>query len=371
MVKAREYIKSLLEYADIKVDGNRSWDIQIHNEDFYKRVLSDGPLGLGESYMDGWWDSEKLDEFFYKILISKLDKKIKPDLGTIILNLESKFLNMQTRIKSKKVATQHYNLNAELYESFLDPYNQYTCGYFKDTEDLNKAQELKLGLICRKLQLDSEDKVLDIGSGWGGFAKFATQNYGCHVTGINISDEQIKYSKEYTKGLPVEIRKQDYRDLDGEFDKVLICGMIEHVGYKNYKDIMKIVHNHLKDNGLFLLHTIGRNESITYTEPWINKYIFPNSMLPSIKQISESIENLFVVEDWHNFSAHYDKTLMAWRSNFNRNWNRIKSKYDKRFFRMWNYYLLSSAGSFRARKNQLWQVVMSKNGVPNGYESIR
>lgn len=126
MVKAKEYIKNLLEYADVRVNGNRSWDIQVHNENFYKRVLSEGPLGLGESYMDGWWNSEKLDEFFYKILIAGLDKKIKPDLGTIILNLKSKFLNMQTKIKSKKVATQHYDLSTELYESFLDPYNQYT-----------------------------------------------------------------------------------------------------------------------------------------------------------------------------------------------------------------------------------------------------
>ena len=376
MPKAEESVKELLGYANIKVNGNRPWDVQVHNEKFYSRVLSQGSLGLGESYMDSWWDCEKLDEFFYRVLIANLDKKVKVNLRTIILNLQSRISNMQSRSGSKKIAKQHYDLSAELYESFLDPYNQYTCGYFKSTENLNKAQELKLDLICRKLQFDSKDKVLDIGCGWGGFAKFAAEYCGCHVTGITISDEQIAYARNYTKGLPVEIRKQDYRDLDKglnkdeKFDKILVCGMIEHVGYKNYRNFMRIVHDNLEDDGLFLLHTIGGNESVTHTSSWTNKYIFPNSMIPSMKQISESIEGLFVVEDWHNFSPnHYDKTLMAWHGNFNNNWDKIKSRYDERFFRMWNYYLLSSAGGFRARKNQLWQVVMSKNGVH--YEQIR
>ncbi len=371
MSGAKEIIGGLLKSADVKINGNRSWDIKVHDERFYSRVLSQGALGLGESYMDRWWDCKKLDEFFYRILRSKIDKKIKLSFKTIILGLRSKIFNMQSKIGSKKVAKQHYNLSSELYESFLDPYNQYTCGYFKNISDLNKAQEAKLDLICRKLQLSHKDRVLDIGCGWGGFARFAAENYGCRVVGITISDEQAKYAKNYTKGLPVEIRKQDYRDLNEKFDKILICGMMEHVGYKNYRKLMEIVHKCLKDDGLFLLHTIGSHESTKHTNPWTHKYIFPNSMLPSIKQIGEAIEDFFVMEDWHNFGADYDKTLMVWHKNFNKNWKKIKSKYNKRFFRMWNYYLLSSAGSFRARNISLWQIVLSKNGIINGYKSVR
>ncbi len=285
--------------------------------------------------------------------------------------LQSLLTNQQTRIRSKKVAQEHYDLSPELYESFLDPYNQYTCGYFKDTNNLNEAQEKKLDLICRKLQLSDRDKVLDIGCGWGGFAKYAAKHYGCHVTGITISDEQAQYAREYTQGLPVEIKLIDYRDLSEKYDKILVCGMIEHVGYKNYRTFMKVVHNALKDDGLFLLHTMGGNHSVRGTDPWINKYIFPNGMLPSIKQIGKSIEGLLVMEDWHNFGTNYDKTLMAWFENFHKGWPNLKDKYGNRFYRMWKYYLLSCAGSFRARRIQLWQIVLSKHGVPDGYISVR
>ena len=278
---------------------------------------------------------------------------------------------MQSKSRSKEVAEKHYNLSSDLYMSFLDPYNQYTCGYFKDTDDLNKAQEQKLDLICKKLRLSSKDRVLDIGCGWGGFAKFAAERYGCHVTGITISDEQIKYTEKFCKGLPVTIVKSDYRDFKGKFDKVLVCGMIEHVGYKNYGTIMKMVHRCLKDDGLFLLHTVGSNTSVRFIDPWMAKYIFPNSMLPSIRQIAGAIEGLFIVEDLHNFGAYYYKTLMGWFKNFNKNWDKIKAKYDERFYRMWTYYLLCCAGTFRSRKNQLWQIVFSKNGIKNGYKSIR
>src|SRR5207247_100513 len=148
------------------------------------------------------------------------------------------------------VIEEHYDLSNELYMSFLDPYNQYTCGYFKNTTDLNQAQEQKLDLICRKLSLKQGDRVLDIGCGWGGFAKYAAENYGCNVVGITISDEQVSYAEEYTSGLPVEIRKQDYRDLRGEkFDKIVVIGMIEHVGYKNYRKLFEIIENSLTDEG--------------------------------------------------------------------------------------------------------------------------
>jgi len=370
--KSKKIVQKLLKYADIKINGNKPWDIKVHKKEFYKRVLAQGSLGLGESYMDGWWDVKKLDEFFNRVLSAKIDEKVIP-LSLKLKIVKSKIFNIQTKERSKKVAKEHYDLIPKLYESFLDPYNQYTCGYWKKAKKLNEAQEAKLHLICKKLQITPKDKVLDIGCGWGGFAKFASKHYKCHVTGITISDEQFKYAKKYCRGLPIKIMKLDYRDLKGKYDKILICGMIEHVGYKNYRTVMEIVNKTLKENGLFLLHTIGGNKSSTTTDPWMEKYIFPNGMLPSIKQIGKSIEGLFVMEDWHNFGADYDKTLMAWFKNFNRNWPNLKKtgKYDDRFYRMWKYYLLSIAGNFRTRYNQLWQIVLSKKGVPKGYNSIR
>ncbi|MCD4760669.1 cyclopropane fatty acyl phospholipid synthase [bacterium] len=368
--KAKKIIGDLFALAGVKLQGDNPWDIQVKNDAFYSRVLSGGSLALGESYMDGWWDCERLDEFAARVLKAELEDKVKTS-KMILKAIQAKLFNLQTKSRAKEVMKKHYNLTAALYMSFLDSYNQYTCGYFKDTENLNEAQEKKLDLICKKLQIKKEDKVLDIGCGWGGFAKFASEKYGCHVTGISLSDEQIKYAKEYCKGLPVEIIKSDYRNFKGKFDKILVCGMIEHVGYKNYRKFMKVVDSSLKPNGLFLLHTIGSNKSMTSTEPWMNKYIFPNSMVPSAKQITAALEGLFISEDWHNFGTNYDKTLMAWHKNFNENWNKIKDKYDERFFRMWNYYLLCCAGLFRSRKNQLWQIVLSKHGVPGGYKSIR
>jgi len=280
-------------------------------------------------------------------------------------------LNLQTKKGSKKVAEQHYNLSTKLYMSFLDAYNQYTCGYFKNTDDLNTAQEQKLQLICSKLQLKKEDRVLDIGCGWGGFAKFASEHYGCHITGVTISKEQAAYAREFTKGLPVTIKEIDYRNIEDEYDKVLICGMIEHVGYKNYRALLKIVNKVLEKNGLFLLHTIGNNTSVIFTDVWIGKYIFPNGMLPSLKQITTAAEGLFILEDLHNFGQYYDPTLMSWFANFDKNWTVIAKDYGERFYRMWKYYLLSCAGMFRARDAQLWQFVFSKRGILGEYYPVR
>ncbi len=247
----------------------------------------------------------------------------------------------------------------------------YTCAYWKDAATLDYAQENKLDLTCRKLALKPGMHVLDIGCGWGSFAKFAAENYGVKVTGITVSKEQVELGKKMCEGLPVDLRLMDYRELTQTFDHIVSLGMFEHVGYKNYRSYMKVVHSCLKDEGLFLLQTIGSNLSSTFTDPWINEYIFPDSLLPSISQIGKSIEGLFVMEDWHNFSADYDRTLMAWQNNFTSRWEELKDKYDSRFFRMWNYYLLSCAGAFRSRKNQLWQIAFSKNGIKGGYTSVR
>lgn len=371
----KEFARKLLEQADIKIDGSRPWDVRILNDAVYGRVMNEGPLGLGESYMDGWWEAEKLDEFFYRLIKADLVKYAKENWRSMLWIMGQTIFNRQDKKGALEVGEQHYDLGNDLYRIMLDMRMTYTCGYWNPpaggAKNLDEAQEAKLDLVCKKINLKPGETVLDIGCGWGSFAKFAAEKYGAEVTGITISKEQAELAKKLCEGLPVKILFQDYRDLEGKFDHIVSLGMFEHVGYRNYRDYMQIAHDHLKDGGFFLLHTIGSDVSIKRTDPWLGKYIFPNSMLPSIAQIGASIEGLFVMEDWHNFGADYDKTLMAWFENFEKGWPMLKKKYDERFYRMWRYFLNSTAAGFRARKTQLWQIVLSKDGVPGGYSPIR
>ena len=362
---------NLLALADIQVNGNRPWDIQVHDERFYGRVLSGGSLALGESYMDGWWDCEALDELISRILLADLEHLVAPSFALLASYCVAKVANLQTPSRSLVVGRVHYDIGNDLYREMLDPRLIYTCAYWKDVDTLNAAQEAKLDLICRKIGLKPGDKVLDIGCGWGGFLKYAAEKYGATGVGLTISKEQKALADELCKGLPIEIRFQDYRDTNEKFDHIVSLGMFEHVGLKNYRKYMEIAARNLKDDGFFLLHTIGVNLSKEAGEPWESKYIFPNSLVPSAKQITAAYEEFLVMEDWHNFGPYYDKTLMAWFENFDRAWPKIQRSYSERFYRMWRYYLLSCAGGFRARKLQLWQIVFSKNGVPGGYTSIR
>ncbi|MES2226113.1 MAG: cyclopropane fatty acyl phospholipid synthase [Patescibacteria group bacterium] len=367
----KNQIQKLLDKAGITINGSNPWDIQVHDERFYGRVIRQGLLGLGESYMDGWWDVPELDQFFYKAIRAQLEGEVQPWWQRMLERSIQRFFNLQSRARAFQVGEQHYDIGNDLYTRMLDSRMVYSCGYWKDAKTLDEAQEAKLDLICRKIGLKDGQRVLDIGCGWGSFAKFAAEMYGAHVVGLTISVEQAKLAQEVCAGLPVEIRVQDYRDLNERFDHIISIGMFEHVGYKNYREYMEMAHRCLAPDGFFLLHTIGGNESGTGADPWTQKYIFPNGMLPSVSQIGRSIEGLFVMEDWHNFGAYYDTTLMAWNENFQAAWPDLEKKYGERFKRMWQYYLLIFAGSFRARADQLWQVVLSPKGVPGGYTSVR
>lgn len=371
-MKSKQLVSELLEHADIKINGDRPWDIQVHNDKMFDRIISNPSLGLGESYMDGWWDCEELDTFFFKTLGAKLQNKIKGNLKLMLWIATRVLINKQTKKKAKEVGEVHYDAGNDLYEKMLDKRMVYTCAYWKDAKTLDEAQEAKLDLVCKKVGLKPGMKVLDIGCGWGSFLQYAAEKYGIEGVGVTISKEQVALGKERVKGLPIDIRLQDYRDVTEKFDVIVSLGMFEHVGPKNYKTFMKQVDKNLKDDGLFLLHTIGKaHTEIQESDPWYNKYIFPNGVLPAQEYITKAIDNIFVLEDWHNFGVYYDKTLLEWNKNFIENWDVLKSKYDNRFFRMWKYYLLMSAGSFRARHNQLWQIVLSKKGVKGGYGSIR
>jgi len=367
---SRSRVEELLAPADVVIDGERPWDIRVHDDRLYTRVLAQGSLGAGEAYMDGWWDCDELDEMLYRVLRADIEKKILTWRNTLWV-LQAKLVNLQKPGRAFRIGRHHYDRGNDLFRTMLDSRMIYSCGYWKDATTLDEAQEAKLDLVCRKLQLEPGMRLLDIGCGWGGTAQFAAERYGVSAVGITVSEQQAILARELCRGFDVDIRLKDYRDIDEKFDRVLSLGMFEHVGHKNYDTFMRIVRRCLPGDGLFLLHTIGSNATLHKTDLWTERYIFPNSMLPSARLIARAIEGKFVLEDWHSFGPDYDRTLMRWYDNFERSWPELEAQYDERFHRMWRYFLLSSAGSFRARKNQLWQLVLSPRGVEGKYRAAR
>jgi len=362
----RDRVRNLLAQADVTIDGDRPWDIRIHDERLFARILEQGSLGVGESYMDGWWDCEQLDEFIARVLRADLKQAITPWKDALRV-LGARLVNLQRPARAFHIGRHHYDIGNDLFTRMLDRRMIYSSAYWADARTLDEAQEAKLDLVCRKLGLEPGMRVLDIGCGWGGTAQFAAERYEVSVVGITVSEAQAGYARELCRNLDVEIRLEDYRRLVGTFDRVLSLGMFEHVGYKNYDRFMQIVRRLLSDDGLFLLHTIGSTRSLRRTDPWTDRYIFPGSMLPSVAQIGRAIERKFVLEDWHSFGADYDTTLMHWHRNIEEHWAELADSYDERFHRMWRYFLLSSAGGFRARQSQVWQIVLAPRGVPGGY----
>jgi len=354
--------QNFLALVDIEINGERPWDLQIHNSKLFTKVMLNGSLGFGEAYMNEWFDCERLDIFFDKILSSGIYKDIG-GIPRVIGNIKSKFRNLQSVPRAFQVAEHHYDIGNDLFSIMLDKTMMYTCGYWsKEVKTLEQSQIAKLDLVGRKLDLKKGMKVLDIGCGWGGAAKYFAKNYGVSVVGITISEEQASYAKKQCEDSEVEIRLVDYRKINEKFDAIYSIGMFEAVGYKNYKTFFKTVNKCLNKDGSFLLHTIGSDISTTHTDPWVEKYIFPNGMMPSPKQITKACEGFFAIDDWHNLDKDYDKTIMCWYENFTKNYKLIKEKYDKRFYRMWTYWLLTSAASFRCRSNRLWQILFSNEG---------
>jgi cyclopropane-fatty-acyl-phospholipid synthase len=366
----RRALQDLFAPSGLTLDGDAPWDPRVRDERFYGRVVANGSLGLGESYVDGWWDCEELETFFYRLLSSGPAHKVRVwhDLPRIVL---ARLTNPGRRSKAFEIGERHYDLGNDLYETMLDRRMTYSCGYWAGARTLNEAQEAKLDLVCRKAGLKPGMRVLDIGCGWGSLAAFAAERYGVSVVGITVSKEQVDLGRSRTAGLPVELLLQDYRDVEGSFDAIVSVGMFEHVGDRNYRTFFDVARRCLAPGGLFVLHTIGTRQSAVSCDPWIAKYIFPNSLVPSMAQITTALESLFVIEDWQNIGPHYEPTLMAWFANFRAGWDRLRARYSDRFFRLWSYYLRGCAGSFRARYNDVWQFVLSREGLPGGYEAIR
>ncbi len=369
---AESFVKNLAQQAGITINGSRPWDIQVLDKGFYSRVVSGGSLALGETYMQKLWTVNKLDEFFERLFKSNVEEKISSSWALKLLAVKSWLFNRQNRNRAFAVGQKHYDIDNELYQLMLDSKMVYSCGYWHQAQTLEQAQEKKLDLICRKLRLKAGMKLLDIGCGWGGLVKYAAEKYSVSAVGITISEQQAILARQRCQHLPVEINLQDYRELTvDQFDAIASVGMVEHVGYKNYQKFMRVVERCLKPGGLFLLHTIGNNFSEQHTDPWIDKYIFPNSMLPSLAQLTCASEKILSIKDLHSFGPDYDKTLMAWYHNFVNNWQQIKYKYDDVFYRMWEYYLLVSAAGFRTGRMQVWQLLLTKLDNHDRLQTIR
>ena len=359
-IKIPALVARVFAAADIRINGSRPWDMQVHNPDTFARIAAQRSLGLGESYMDGWWECATLDQFFFRLMTHGAAELARSPRMQVLQLLSHALINRQNHRRAWQVAKTHYDAGNDLFEAMLDETLAYSCGYWKNADGLSQAQREKLDLICRKLQLQPGMRVLDIGCGWGSFVEYAARHYQAEVTGITVSVEQARLAQSRCRDLSAEILVQDYRDVVGRFDRVVSVGMFEHVGRRNYRTFMDVVNRHLEDNGLFLLHTIGANRSQHTHDPWINRYIFPNGELPSLHQLSGAAEKHFIIEDVHNFGPDYATTLNAWHDKLAPHWGSLAERYDERFQRMWRYYLKVCAAAFQARRIQLWQVVMSK-----------
>ncbi|MCE4537381.1 cyclopropane fatty acyl phospholipid synthase [Pelomonas sp. P7] len=366
-------LRELLARADVQIGGSRPWDMRVNDGRAFRRILTQWSLGAGESYMDGDWDCERLDMMFERLLRAELDRTA-PGLARLKLLAESlrqRLFNLQTVERAHQVGERHYDAGNDVFEAMLDSRMIYSCAYWEQARDLEQAQEHKLEMICRKLELRPGETLLDIGCGWGGLARFAAERHGVRVTGVTISKEQLALAQQRCAGLPVTLLLQDYRSLEGRFDKIVSVGMFEHVGLKNYGVYFDTARRLLAPEGLFLLHTIGVDRSAPHTDPWIERYIFPNGKLPSPRELAGALEGRFIVEDWHNFGTDYDRTLMAWAERFEAAWPRLAPQYDEGFRRMFRYYLLSCAGFFRSRQGQLWQLVLTRPDRRGVYRSVR
>lgn len=374
-------IAAFTEAAGIGFDGNQPWDIEVRDGRLFADLMRRGSLALGEGYVNGLWDCQRLDQLFTRLLTPNTAIDVMQGfnpwahLRSVVFSLGERLLNWQTHFRSHQVARRHYDIDPRVYAAMLDSRMIYSCAYWQQASSLEQAQEHKLKLICEKLQFEPGQRVLDLGCGWGGFARYAAENYGVEVLGITVSAQQQRYAQGLSLDLPVRTVLADYRTpllrQEKAFDRIVSIGMMEHVGRLNDATFFQIVKDLLTDNGLMLLQSIGTRQTTAKIDPWIDAYIFPNGRLPSAQQLCRGFECSLILQDLQNFGRDYDTTLMAWWTNFDSAWPRLSQDIAPSFYRLWSYYLLSCAGLFRSGQGQLWQLVLSKPSRQQTYRSIR
>lgn len=346
----------MMSLADVQIDGERPWDMQVHREEAFPRFFAYGSLGMGESYMDGWWDCDQLDELFNRI--SRADLQSKLQLTDLLLGLQARLMNIKEYGAATGGGNQHYDLGRELYRRMLDKRMMYSCAYWMNAKTLDQAQEHKLDLIARKLRLRPGMKVLDIGCGWGGAIHYFAERYGVEGVAVTLSLDQRNAARELCSDYPVDIRLQDFREVDEMFDCSYSIDMFGHLGRKDYRTYMEVVKRNLRPGGLHLVQTVGCEKSAK-PDPWVDRYIFPGGRIPSAKEIMEAAYGVLVLDDWHSFTKDYDRTFMTWHANLNSAWEDLDGDYDEQMKRMWRFYLMSFAGVFRSGFSQLWQIVFA------------
>jgi len=360
-------------------------NITVKDEEFYKRCILFGDIGFGEAYVDGLWDTDNITNVIKWVLINienapGVSGSKTQSIALNILKVFNKvyhFRRSNTLKGSRKNISEHYDLNNDFFASFLDPSMTYSSAYFyNDGISLEEAQYAKYERLCKQLRLKATDHVLEIGSGWGGNAIYMAKNYGCKVTSLTISEEQLKLARERVaaEGLSdkVEILLKDYRELDGAYDKIVSVEMLEAVGDKFLDTYFRQVNNLLKRDGIVAIQVItspdSRYESLKKGVDWIQKHIFPGSLLPSVAAINSAINRTsdLTMVDLKDLGLHYATTLKLWFEQFNANLAKAKKLgFDDAFIRKWNYYLCYCEAAFAMRNINVMHLVYTR---PNNTE---
>lgn len=365
-MSAEFFLRELFAKAGVTIGGREPWDLQVRESRAFDRVMRDGSIGFGEAFMEGWLDCPRVDQLADRVYRHDLAEQI--DAKTAVFEAFKARVNpFGTRKRSFEIGERHYDTGNDLFEVMLDPYMIYSCGYWERAQTLEDAQRDKLELICRKLELQPGMRLLDIGCGWGGLARYAAEHFGVSVVGISVSKEQVELARRLAAGLPIEFRLVDYREVDETFDRVVSVGMFEHVGRRHYREFFDVCGRCLAPGGLFLLHTVGylKEEPIN---PWYDKYVMPGVEFPTVANIVDHLGPNLALENFQTWEgSHYDRTLMAWFDRFDAGFDRLKHRYDDRFYRMWKLYLQGCAGGFRAGQMRVWQLVFSRGDLPSGY----
>jgi cyclopropane-fatty-acyl-phospholipid synthase len=352
-------VTDFLAEAGIAINGSGDADIRVNDSRFYAAILADGELGMGESYMAGWWDCGRIDVLATRFIAAGLEARGYRNPRVIRYAAMARLRGVGSRARAFDVGRAHYDIGNDLFEAMLDPRMIYSCADWSDATTLEAAQEAKLDLVCRKLGLQPGQRLLDIGCGWGGLAAFAAERYGAAVVGITVSEQQAALARARTAHLPVEIRLCDYRDLAEPFDHVASVAMVEAVGLRYLDAYMATVARVLKPDGRFMLHGFYGNRPVApQNARWLDRYIFPGGASPSLPQVLKAAEGKLAVEALHRLDG-YDRTLGEWTRRFEAAWPILSTRYDARFYRMWRFYLGISQGIFRARLCHVWHIVFS------------